>query len=279
MKLFSERKGSEPPKLVQSDDMDQPLRNKLWSVFYDYFFHFWSDCDDVIGYPTALSKHVSDQLRWLWVNLLNNTSDSYPGDKECVRIVRQVFVGHRWDKVYSAVEVCLTRIQDTELISAANAVLEHENSGYRIVAGKVTDIISPQEIHEVEQAASAAPPPVRTHLDAAVRYLSIAEKRDYRNSIKESISAVESLCRLAGGTSLEEGLRQLKKKIKIHPALEQAFIKLYGYTSNRGGVRHALTEEQSVSSAEARFMLVCCSAFINYVLASLADAGQILEPA
>jgi hypothetical protein len=223
MKLFSERKGIEPPKLVQSDDMDQPLRNKLWSVFYDYFFRFWSDRE--MGRPTPLAKHISQQLRWFWVNLLNNTSDSYPGDEKCVQRLRKVFVCDGWDKVYSAVELCLTRIHGKNLISAANAVLEHENSGYRIVEGKVTDIISPQEIHEIEQAASAAPSPVRAHLDAAVRYLSITEKRDYRNSIKESISAVESLCRLAGGASLEEGLRKLKKKIKIHPALEQAFYK------------------------------------------------------
>ena len=261
--------------------MDQPLRNKLWSVFYDHFFHLWSDRRLLQPrYSTSLSEFVSRQLRWLWMNLLNNTSDSYPGDEKCVKQVRQVFVCERWDKVYSAVEVCLTNIpggQYPELIPAANAVLERENSGYRIVGGRVTDIISPQEIHEIEKAASAAPSPVRTHLDSAVRYLSIAEKRDYRNSIKESISAVESLCRLAGGTSLEEGLRELKKKIKIHPALEQAFIKLYGYSSNKGGVRHALTEEEAVSSAEARFMLVCCSAFVNYVLASLADAGQAPE--
>jgi hypothetical protein len=144
------------------------------------------------------------------------------------------------------------------------------------MAGRVTDIISPEEIHEVAQAASAAPDPVRTHLDASIRYLSIAEKRDYRNSVKESISAVESLCRLAGGSSLDKGLRQLKKKIEIHPALEQAFIKLFGYTCDRGGVRHALTEKDNVSSAEARFMLVCCSAFVNYVKASLADAGEKL---
>src|SRR6266496_231153 len=224
MKLFSERKAIEPPKVVQSNDMDQPLRNKLWSVFYDHFFRHWPNLLE--GFP-GVSEFVRAQPRWLWVNLLNHTSDSYPGNAECVHALRQVFVGGRWDKVYSAVEVCLTRIPASrypKLIPAANAVLEQENAGYRILAGKVTDIISPQEIHEVDQTASAAPPPVRTHLDAAVRYLSIAEKRDYRNSIKESISAVESLCRLAGGVSLEEGLRQLKKKIKVHPALEQAFI-------------------------------------------------------
>src|SRR2546428_1777671 len=125
MKLFSERKGIESPKLVQSEDMDQPLRNKLWSVFYDHFFELLFDCDDMIGHPTALSNHVSRQLRWLWVNLLNNTSDSYPSDEDCVKAVRRVFLGDRWDKVYSAVEVCLTRIEDPDLVSAANAVLEH----------------------------------------------------------------------------------------------------------------------------------------------------------
>jgi hypothetical protein len=102
MKSFSERKGIEPPKVVQSNDMDQPLRIKLWSVFYDHFFGRWSETIEGLRWcRSPLAEFVSDQLRWLWVNLLHNTSDSYPDDEQCVPCLRQVFLGNRWDKVYS----------------------------------------------------------------------------------------------------------------------------------------------------------------------------------
>jgi len=92
---------------------------------------------------------------------------------------------------------------------------------------------------------------------------------DYRNSIKESISAVESLARKLSkdetGT-LGNILKALEKSKKLHPALKSAFSSLYGYTSDADGIRHALLGESNLSKADARFMLICCSAFINYAI-------------
>ena len=54
---------------------------------------------------------------------------------------------------------------------------------------------------------------------------------------------------------------------KLHPALKQGFLKIYGYTSDEGGVRHA--EGMFVSDVtfeEAKFMLVSCSAFVNFLI-------------
>ncbi len=51
----------------------------------------------------------------------------------------------------------------------------------------------------------------------------------------------------------------------MHPALEAAFTKLYDYTSDAKGIRHALLDEDRVTFEEAKFMLVACSAFVNYV--------------
>lgn len=52
---------------------------------------------------------------------------------------------------------------------------------------------------------------------------------DYRNSIKESISAVEAICKLITGSqkaTLEDALRQLETKLgSVHPALKDAFRK------------------------------------------------------
>ena len=95
---------------------------------------------------------------------------------------------------------------------------------------------------------------------------------NYRNSIKESISAVEALCKTVSGKEkahLGEAIAFLEKKGSIHPALKRAFTSLYGYTSDADGIRHALMEESNLTGADARFMLISCSAFINYVIARI----------
>ena len=95
------------------------------------------------------------------------------------------------------------------------------------------------------------------------------DKPDYRNSIKESISAVECLCRdITRKSSLDTALKHLiKKGISINPQLQSGFENLYYYTNDkRTGVRHALMDDSNApTSAEATYMLVICSAFINYV--------------
>ena len=55
-------------------------------------------------------------------------------------------------------------------------------------------------------------------------------------------------------------------KDKIHPAMKGAFEKLYGYTSDANGIRHAngLGEGDSTFE-EAKYMLISCSAFVNYL--------------
>ncbi|HHW57999.1 MAG TPA: hypothetical protein GXX15_10125 [Clostridia bacterium] len=94
--------------------------------------------------------------------------------------------------------------------------------------------------------------------------LTDRKKPDYRNSIKESISAVESLVKLISSDKkgdLNRAIRKLEEKIYIHPALKEAFIKLYGYTSDEGGIRHAMLESNNISFEDAKYMLVSCSAF------------------
>jgi hypothetical protein len=62
-------------------------------------------------------------------------------------------------------------------------------------------------------------------------------------------------------------LKVLKLKIPIHPALEQGLLKIYGYTSDGDGIRHALTEEPNLDQEDAQFMMIVSSAFVNYLIA------------
>lgn len=61
--------------------------------------------------------------------------------------------------------------------------------------------------------------------------------------------------------------------VDVHPALRGAFQKLYGYTSDADGIRYALLEESNLDFEDAKFMLVSCSAFVNYLKAKAAKAG------
>ena len=110
-----------------------------------------------------------------------------------------------------------------------------------------------------------------THIETALAGLADRASPDYRNSIKESISAVEAMCQIITGDP-KATLAKALKQIGVHSALEAGFIKIYGYTSDGDGIRHALSNEAAVGADDAKFFLVACSAFVNYLIAKSATA-------
>ena len=69
--------------------------------------------------------------------------------------------------------------------------------------------------------------------------------------------------------TLGDALEKLKEKKSIHPALCDAFKKIYGYTSDKkSGIRHCIFYGTDCipDFTDAKYMLVACSAFINYLL-------------
>ena len=74
---------------------------------------------------------------------------------------------------------------------------------------------------------------------------------------------------------LSDALKEIEKKNGIHPSLKQGFIKLYAYTSDQGGIRHAEgLFESNVTFDEAKYFLVSCSAFVNYLIAEYATGSN-----
>lgn len=146
-------------------------------------------------------------------------------------------------------------------------------SAYRFVDGLITELTSEEEIASIEQTISdtQAPSlkPVHVHLRRALELLTDRTNPDYRNSIKESISSVEALSKLITqnpNATLGQALKVVEKEHELHPALKSSFSNLYGYTNDSEGIRHALLEESTLKQEDAKFMLVACSAFINYLL-------------
>jgi hypothetical protein len=71
-------------------------------------------------------------------------------------------------------------------------------------------------------------------------------------------------------------LAAIEKKTTLHPSLKEAFQKLYGYTSDAQGIRHALMDEPNLDIEDAKFMLVSCSAFVNYLIVKAQKADIAL---
>lgn len=157
---------------------------------------------------------------------------------------------------------------------AYNFVMQQEYIGYRLIKGQALPITDENEIKSIQEAISNKHTEVKQHFDKALGFLSDRQAPDYANSIKESISAVERMCSIIVGkaTSLGDALNNLQKKgVVIHPQLRSAFEKLFAYTNGASGVRHAGELDGADSTfEEAKFMLVSCSAFVNYLTGVMA---------
>ena len=77
------------------------------------------------------------------------------------------------------------------------------------------------------------------------------------------------------GGGIGPALDALDKKIDLHPAFKEGINKLYGYTCDEDGIRHPILDKETVGFAEAKFMLVACSALVNYILAEADRCGLL----
>ena len=193
-------------------------------------------------------------------------------------ILRKYFFSCKWYEMYDFIEFTLKNCATSwanALRSTINSLLQDENAAYRIVGSEVAEITDEEEIVAIEEAIGHPHDPASEHLQAALRLLTDRQNRDYRNSIKESISAVEAICQRICGDSkatLSDAMKKMKSRSQVHPAFERGLSALYGYTSDAGGIRHALTDEAEIPTyADAKFMLVACSGFVNYLLTKSAE--------
>lgn len=283
MTLFSQRHGIRPiEKALQREKIDSELRNRLWSALQICIWDHWSFAD-YFGTQPEKARMVETVVKRLWLNYFKEAIDTIPDfnddhPRSAYEIIREHFFEGEWWQAYDLLEFLYKAAPEPwkqHLKQLANKFLEQENAAYRFVDSEIVEITSQQEVKEVELALSDSPEHINSHFVRALELLSDRQHPDYRNSIKESIAAVEAACQRVAGDSkaaLGHCLKKIKSHGYMHPAFEQSLMKLYGYTSDSGGIRHALTEQdENPSYADAKFMLVVCSAFVNFLWARASE--------
>ena len=180
----------------------------------------------------------------------------------------------KWMRNEAGNNLYFIRIVDG-FVNGVNRYFKQLSYSYHVINDEIVEITSEMEVAAIEDAIDSSSSVARNHLSNALSLLSKKPVGDYRNSIKESISAVESLVRhITGETKLGDALAKLENKgLEIPKVLHDAFVKLYAYTNQPStGIRHALMEEDSKyipDREEATFMLITCSAFISYIQAKM----------
>jgi len=263
---FSERIGVIPVETaIQTREMNDDLKNSLWNML-DIFL--WGRAGFV--YVEYGRSDIHDFSSRLWINFFKKPMDLRSSDGYAIlNEIRNYYFQAKWNEVYDFLEYILKSEENLELIEAINVILERELAGYRYIGSAFVPITDEVEIEAVQQAATEDLfRGVHSHLKKAIECLARRENPDYRNSIKESISAVESMAKEITGNpkaTLGDALSLLERNHNLHPALKSGFSAIYGYTSDEGGIRHAMLNEPNITATDAKFFLVLCSSFINFL--------------
>ncbi|HEY0396095.1 MAG TPA: hypothetical protein VGD01_16490 [Candidatus Elarobacter sp.] len=269
METFGQRYGYEPVRSAfQVDGMDAPLRHGLWNAVRTQML---PNRDQDAGFYLRKTHDPDYNMAVrLYDELFHKDIDTIPQTyAQFVEAVRKWFAETEWHRAYSFVQFLVENghaQRRAALQQAADVVMKREMAGYRFVGSKIVPITNQAEIDTVVEAIASSPDMVQIHLRTAVDRLADRASPDFRNSIKESISAVEAMVQsLTGDDSSTLGAALKALPHALPPAFAKGLSALYGYTSDENGIRHALSDEPNVDMAEARFMLIVCSAFVNFM--------------
>lgn len=291
---FSDRNKIKPENtMIQITEFDERTRIQLFNMIIIFYEEVYE------GYSSS-SSSTQDFLGYIWVNIYSKMVDPYytHSQRQIFSALKDTFLYGTYDDVLTVLESLVGYLdeylkhtnrtsyyhaysqeyENLSLYQRSNEYFKKEFVGYRFVDNIIVPISDSIEIDSIEECLGNKLKPVTEHISKANKFLADRTHPDYENSIKESISAVEAMCEIITGLTGKEAtlgnmLKKLEDKgIEIHKGLKSAFNTLYGYTSDAKGIRHAGDIGGSFSTfEEAKFMLVTCCAFINYLMALNAD--------
>ena len=186
-----------------------------------------------------------------------------------------IFLRGKFNKVFDLLTAIMRNEKcPQDYINEVSKIFSSTRLAYFVVTDDPVTILPQATEQEGESIINAFNDLDALGLNGAKSHLRNAgeaiNRHEWADSIRHSISAVESVSRQLdpnASNGLGPALKALKKKNRLHPALEQAFQNLYGYTSDEMGIRHALLDGEAalVDSEEAIFMYGACASFVSYL--------------
>jgi len=297
--FFSERYGFQKKDVeallkTNSKGMTEELRTRLWNIYYDIVTSYLRSCkqegNDLIEeyapswkeglfYESFIRPLIGDYFG-IPLHKLGGKSETFINT-----ILSEIFFNSQWFQVYDLLELLAGTLKNNnlhlfeEFQKQINNALKEKFAPYRMLDGKITPLKDELEVESVISALEKTRDKfhsVYEHLSKALSLFSDRKSPDYSNTIKESISAVDSLLKIVCNNkkTLAQNIKKVCEKLNLHPAFCQAIEKLYGWSSDDKGIRHGKSPgESDPLQAEAKFVLIAATAFINYLLDVMSELG------
>lgn len=257
-----------PPTQLQRTQISRELRSVVWMTIYN----------SMVVLNDYGRKTISDQ----WIDILANKhvlrdhrmiDEFNPSFDVQTAQLKYEINDSSFDKFYGLLQWILRDERvPREFPGQVRLALEHCRSPYRVVDDDTLVPIASEELHSALAAGMAAAnahgqPTAAGHLKAAGELLGNGEWAD---SVRESLHAIEACSRLLapGSNGLGPALTVLSNRQLLHEAMKKGFLALYGYGSDKGGIRHAMLDagDPHVTEADALFMLGASASFVSYLL-------------
>lgn len=281
---FEQRLGLKAEKLISNDFPDSA------QVALIYLLEDLVNRNYIIGSDNATS----------WNNLLNGmyrsariiqSSDNWPSYQE---ELKWLLSSTEWSKIFNSCERVYSRLlvevsdlKDQRIIATKqevekyfteemNILLFEENFDYKFKngqferAGRLQTQKSIKRMGAVLSSSSLSI--VRQHYIKAVKFFNNIEDPDYKNSIKESLCALELCIELTTGKPASKNFtRSIKElegngKLQIPPQIAESIIKVFAYRGGGQGVAHAAPNGSKTTKLEAELILNITAAYITYIV-------------
>ena len=296
---FSQKFGYEPlPKSMRLEVISEGLRAELFNLIHQFTMLKiqGKSCSriplfqDQIIRALGKFKELPDRLFQEDINLLLYEYEMILiyGEFNHVLDILQIMVDWELtkmplvdDELKKALDEGLQPVHDRpnivdELAETIKTLFEKHEAAYRLDMSTHPYQFAPFSTEEQGNAVTQSIATLHTegmkgaakHLRDAIKHLNAQQ---YSDAVTDSILAVESVARKIdqnASKTLSPALDSLQKAgVLRHPALIEAFKKLYGYTNDEEGIRHALIDKNSadVDVDETTFMYGACACFAAYL--------------
>ena len=269
---FSQAQGYEKlPEPLKLGELLDEARVKIWNRLYAWLEAYQEG---------KSSPYMPDP----WSSILqsvhsiqdNNPADDWkPQFKFVCKYLRSRIETEKFNKVFDLIQFIMRDPKCPEgFIEDMCVVFTDCRLAYAIDPGPPPTIFPAVTTEEGEAVAASLQTLAHAGLQGSTSHLrksaDCINRGDWAGSIRESIHAVESVARQLdskASSSLAPALRSLEKRSALHPALKQALGKLYGYSSDEQGIRHAhlSADQANVGMDEALFMFGACASFASYL--------------
>ena len=275
---FSQRYGYEPlPTPMQLEVISRDLRIEIWNLMWNLIVSVRSDIGLVAGYYFAEDEALFFG-RVLGRHLTKPIDEIECSTERVTNSFKEICLNSRFNKLLDFLELIASdnryginyrkKIKDLFETHGASYRLDISNQPCQFIPCSTKeqgDSIEKalESLHERGMKGAV------THLRESAKHINLGQ---FADSVLDSISAIESVARLIdprSSNTLTSALNSLENaELLNHKALKDAFIKLYGYTSDEQGIRHALCDKDSpdVGMDEAIFMFGACASFAAYLV-------------